>query len=105
MEPQKPYNIKGVISYNNEPLPGVKITSPDNEAYTTNNGSFKISGEYSEIFSISCFKDGYSIYYLLPFDSQNNIKPDIGVIELSPLTIDSKQSISQLQSLPDSQIS
>ena len=104
MEPQKPYNIKGVISYNNEPLSGVKITSHDSEVYTMGDGSFRISGAYTDVFNITCFKEGYSIYYLFPFDSQNNIKSNIGVVELSPLTIESNQTLKQLQSLSDTEV-
>ena len=104
MDVQKPYKIKGLISYNNEPLTGVKVSTPDNEVYTSSDGKFIIEGNYSDTFNISFFKEGYSIYYSLPFDSKNNIKSDIGIIELSSLSLDSSKNLTQLQSLPESQI-
>ena len=101
MEILKPYNIKGKISFNNEPISGVKIKIDTNEVFSNADGSFNITGEYSEIFNLIISKKDFAQYTTIPFDSQNNIKSYIGVIELSPLQIDLNQSISKLQSLPE----
>jgi hypothetical protein len=97
----KPYNIKGKISYNNEPIQGAEITVNDNKVTSDKNGSFTIKGEYSKIFNLFVYKNNFAQYSTIPFDSDNNIKSDLGVIELSPLITDLNQTITQLSGLPE----
>jgi hypothetical protein len=101
MEDIKSYTIQGKVSYNNEPVSGAKIKVDNNEASSDSNGNFSISGEYSEIFNLFISKENFSPYVSIPFDSQNNIKSNIGVVELSPLKIDLNENISKLQTLPE----
>jgi len=101
MEDIKLYTIQGKVSYNNEPVSGAKIKIDNNEVSSNSDGNFFISGEYSEIFNLFISKENFSTYIYTPFDSQNNIKPNIGVVELSPLKIDLNENISKLQTLPE----
>ncbi len=93
MEDIKLYTIQGKVSYNNEPVSGAKIKVDNNEVFSDSNGNFSISGEYSEIFNLFISKENFSTYVSIPFDSQNNIKSNIGVVELSPLKIDLNYSL------------
>jgi hypothetical protein len=100
----KPYKITGRISYNASPVSGAKIQIASTEVFSKPDGYFTISGEYTDIFNLIVYKDGFSTYITLPFDSKNNIKSNVGVIELSPLKSTLDQSIAQLQSLPPSSL-
>jgi hypothetical protein len=100
----KLYNIKGKISYNNEPIQGAEITIGLNKTVSNKNGSFTIKGEYSEVFNLLIYKSDFAQYVTIPFDSNNNIKSDIGVIELTPLSTDLNQTATQLARLPESSI-
>jgi len=104
MDDLKSYNIKGKVVFNNQPIGGAKISTDNNEVFSSPTGDFVISGNYSELFNLNIFKENYANYSTLPFDSNDNIKNNIGVIELSPLQLDLNENIKKLQSLPESQI-
>jgi len=101
MENIKIYKISGTISFNNESIEGAKIKVNTNEVYSDGDGNFTITGEYTEIFDLIVFKENFALYVTIPFDSQDNVKSNIGVIELSSLANDLNQNISKLQTLPE----
>ena len=104
MEDTKTYNIKGKISYNNEPITGAKVEINSNVVYSDSSGNFTINGSYIDLFNLIITKSNFATYTYLPFDSNNNIKSDLGVIELVPLQIDLNQQIAKTASLPESSI-
>ena len=104
MEDTKTYNIKGKISYNNEPITGAKVEVNSNVVYSDSSGNFTINGSYIDLFNLIITKSNFATYTYLPFDSNNNIKSDLGVIELVPLQIDLNQQIAKTASLPESSI-
>jgi len=100
MENLKTYNINGTVVFNNEPVSGAKIKVNNDESFSNSNGVFSITGEYLDIFNLFISKENFATYSLIPFDSQDIVKSDVGVIELSSLKSDLDSNIAKLQSLP-----
>lgn len=104
MEEIKTYKITGKVASNNEPVSGAKIKVDTTEVYSGIDGSFIIEGQYSDVFNLVIYKENFSTHVELPFNSDDTIKNDIGIIELSPLQSALNQNISKLQTLPESSV-
>jgi len=101
MEDLKQYIITGIVAYNNNPIGGAMVDVNSNIVYTDGAGVFTIQGTYVDIFNLIISKDGYATFSILPFDSNDNIKSNLGVIQLTPLTTDVEQTITDLSGLSE----
>jgi hypothetical protein len=99
MEVLLPYNIKGKITYNSIPIKGVKIELLDNITYSNTNGDFTLKGEYQTLTPLFISMEMFQDISLIPFDSNDNIKSDIGIIEMIPLKTSLEQDIIDNQQL------
>jgi hypothetical protein len=104
MEDLKQYKITGIVAYNNNPIGGATVDVNSNIVYTDGAGVFTIQGTYVDIFNLIVSKEGYSTFSTLPFDSNDNIKSNLGVIQLTPLTIDVEQNIIELSGLSEEDV-
>jgi hypothetical protein len=106
------FSIRGKVVYNDKPIVGATIsitlgalTSQDQNLSTTTSGadgSFTISGKYfpgKDFFNVIITKEKFSQYTTYPFDSNNNIKSDLGVIVLSPLVVGYEENATKISSL------
>jgi hypothetical protein len=104
--------ISGKVVYNDKPVIGATISttlgavsSQDQNLLTVTsdtNGNFSISGKYSpgkDFFNIIITKEKFSQYTIYPFDSNNNIKLNLGVIVLSPLIVGYEENATKISSL------
>jgi len=106
------FSIKGKVVYNDKPIVGANInitlgsvTSQDQNLSTTTSGtdgSFTISGKYlpgKDFFNVIITNEKFSQYTTYPFDSNSNIKSDLGVIVLSPLVVGYEENAIKISSL------
>lgn len=111
----KNFTISGKITYNDKPIVGAEISitlgavsSQDQNLPTVtsdSNGNFSISGKYlpeKDFFNVIITKEKFSQYTVYPFDSNNIIKSDLGIIVLSPLVVGYEENATQVSSLSDS---
>ena len=107
--------ISGRIVYNDKPIVGANVnitlgavSSQDQNlltATTDEDGIFTISGKYlpgQDFFNVIITKEKFSQYTIYPFDSNNVIKENLGVIVLSPLVVGYEENATQVSSLSDS---
>lgn len=113
----KPFSIQGKIVYNNSPIIGASVgvtlgvtssNSPLPNPVTSNtNGEFNVTGEYfegQEFFNLIITKENYSSYVYYPFDSNNNLISDIGIVTLSPLVAAYQENLTSLSGLSQESI-
>jgi len=106
------FSIRGKVVYNDKPIVGATIsitlgalTSQDQNLSTTTSGadgSFTISGKYfpgKDFFNVIITKENFSQYTIYPFDSNNIIQSDLGVIVLSPLVVGYEENATKISSL------
>ena len=107
--------ISGKVVYNDKPITGATISttlgavsSQDQNLLTVTSdadGNFSISGKYlpgQDFFNVIINKEKFSQYTIYPFDSNNVIKENLGVIVLSPLVIGYEENATKVSSLSDS---
>jgi hypothetical protein len=107
--------ISGTVVYNDKPIAGATISitlgalaSQDQNLSTTTSekdGTFAITGNYfpgEDFFNVIITKENFSQYTIYPFDSNNNIKENLGVVVLSPLIIGYEENATKISSLSDS---
>jgi hypothetical protein len=106
--------ISGTVVYNDKPITGATISitlgalaSQDQNLSTTTSredGTFAITGNYfpgKDFFNVIITKENFSQYTIYPFDSNNNIKEDLGVVVLSPLVVGYEENATKISSLSD----
>jgi hypothetical protein len=103
-----PYSIQGTIvnGQSSEPITGAKIsvisiTSLNPGIYTNNKGTFILNGETTieDMISLDISSEGFESQEIIPYNGNNTIKSNIGIIQLSPTQINlesDKISASQL---------
>jgi hypothetical protein len=88
-----PYSIQGTIvnGQSSKPITGAKIsvisvTSLKPEVYTNNQGTFTLNGETTpeDMISLDISSEGFESQEIIPYNGNNTIKSDIGIIQLSP---------------------
>jgi hypothetical protein len=88
-----PYSIQGTIvnGQSSKPITGAKIsvisvTSLKPEVYTNNQGIFTLNGETTseDMISLDISSEGFESQEIIPYNGNNTIKSDIGIIQLSP---------------------
>jgi len=108
--PEDTFQIKGKIAYNNEPIIGLKVSAKENnildEVITDANGNFFLKGIYSEPFNVEITDPNkkYATFITFPFDSNDKIISDLGVLVMSPLILGLGENISKESSLSKSSI-
>jgi len=106
--------IKGVVvnSITNEPLPGVKVTNSLLKRDTTNKkGEFTIkhpavggTGLDPAKFSLKFKLKKYSPTTVIPYTSVGDIKPNLGIITITPTESNFKKEILDLLKFPPSTV-
>ena len=110
VNPEDTFQIKGKIAYNNEPIIGLKVSAKENnildEVITDANGNFFLKGIYSEPFNVEITDPNkkYATFITFPFDSNDKIISDLGVLVMSPLILGLGENISKESSLSKSSI-
>jgi hypothetical protein len=88
-----PYSIQGTIvnGQSSKPITGAKIsvisiTPLKHEVYTNNQGTFILNGETTseDMISLDISYEGFESQEIIPYNGNNTIKSDIGIIQLSP---------------------
>lgn len=116
-ETLKTFLIKGRVIYNDNPVVGAVISSTlgassstqqNLNSVTSNSlGNFTLTGEYfpgQDFFNLIIIADKFSTYTTYPFDSNENIISDLGVIVLSPLVIGYEENFIKDSSLSQTAI-
>jgi len=105
------YKIKGkIITDENIPLPGATIKDTlGNHTISQKTGNFKLMGEYTSgsLFDIDVSAPNYGTNSgITPFNGppNNNIKKNIGVVQLNPIQVDLSDSISKELPLSQAQV-
>ena len=107
---EKTFQIKGKVTYNDQPIIGLTVSAKENnildEIVTDANGDFFLKGLYAEPFNVEITDPNkkYATYVTFPFDSNDKIKSDLGVLVMSPLTLGLEENISKESSLSKSSI-
>ena len=116
-ETLKIFSIKGRVVYNDNPIVGAVISSTLGASSSTQQnlssvtsdslGNFTLTGEYlpgQDFFNLIITADKFSTYTTYPFDSNENIISDLGVIVLSPLVIGYEENFVKDSSLSQTAI-
>jgi hypothetical protein len=116
-ETLKIFSIKGRVVYNDNPIVGAVISSTLGASSSTQQnlssvtsdslGNFTLTGEYlpgQDFFNLIITADKFSTYTTYPFDSNENIISDLGVIVLSPLVIGYEENFIKDSSLSQTAI-
>jgi hypothetical protein len=110
INPEDTFQIKGKVVYNNEPIIGLKVSAKENnildEVITDAGGNFFLKGIYSTPFNIEITDPNkkYSTFITFPFDSNNKVISDLGILVMSPLVLGLGENISKESSLSKSSI-
>jgi hypothetical protein len=116
-ETLKIFSIKGRVVYNDNPIVGAVISSTLGASSSTQQnlssvtsdslGNFTLTGEYlpgQDFFNLIITADKFSTYTTYPFDSNENIISDLGIIVLSPLVIGYEENFVKDSSLSQTAI-
>ena len=104
MENLKIYDISGIVTYNNNPLPGVSIETNNEKTYSDTKGKFNIKGTYEDAFSLFLNLKNFESKSVIVFDINDLPISDLGIIELKPLKDSLNKSISDNKTISETSL-